>query len=138
MISARNKIRGIVTEVVPGAVMGIVKMDAGEHEHMSATISMESITDMRLEKGKKVVAVIKATEVMLANDYLKISARNQLKGKVVEVEKGAVNAIVKIDVPGNIGITSTVSIEAVNDLGLQVGSEAVAIVKATSVMIAAD
>ena len=138
MISARNKIRGVVTEVVEGAVMGIVKVDAGENEHLSATISMESVKDLGLEAGKKVVAVVKATEVMLANDYVKISARNQLKGKVVSIEKGAVNAIVKLDVPGDIGITSMVSIAAVEDLGLKEGDEAVAVIKATSVMIAAD
>ncbi|MBP3853715.1 MAG: TOBE domain-containing protein [Erysipelotrichaceae bacterium] len=138
MISARNKIRGVVSEVVPGAVMGIVKVDAGEKEHLSATISMESVKDLRLEQGKKVVAVVKATEIMLAKDYVTISARNQLKGMVVSVEKGAVNAIVKLDVPGGIGITSTVSIEAVDQLGIKVGQPAVAVIKATSVMIAAD
>lgn len=138
MISARNKIRGVVSEITEGAVNGIVKVDCAENHRMSATISMESIRDMKLEKGKKVVAVVKATEVMMANDFVEISAGNQLKGTVSSIETGAVNAIVKLDVPGNIGITSTISIEAVKQLGLQTGKEAVAVIKATSVMIAAD
>ncbi|MCI1655787.1 MAG: TOBE domain-containing protein [Lachnospiraceae bacterium] len=66
-----------------------------------------------------------------------ISARNQLTGTVASIEKGAVNAIVKLDVPGGIGITSTISLEAVQDLGLAPGREATAIIKATSVMIGA-
>ncbi len=66
-----------------------------------------------------------------------ISARNQLTVTVASIEKGAVNAIVKLDVPGGIGITSTISLEAVQDLGLAPGREATAIIKATSVMIGA-
>ncbi|MBQ7991597.1 MAG: TOBE domain-containing protein [Solobacterium sp.] len=138
MISARNKIRGVVSEIREGAVNGIVKVDCAENHHMTATISMESIHDMKLEKGKKVVAIVKATEVMMANDFVEISAGNQLKGTVSSIDIGAVMAIVKLDVPGNIGITSTISIEAVKQLGLEKGKEAVAVIKATSVMIAAD
>jgi molybdate transport system regulatory protein len=138
MISARNKIPAVVREVEEGAVNGIVKMDAAEGNKLSATISMEAIKDLGLEKGKNVYAVIKATEVMMATDYVKISARNQLKGTVSSIQIGAVNAIVKLDVPGNIGITSTISIEAVKELGLKVGEPAVAVIKATSVMVAVD
>lgn len=66
---------------------------------------------------------------------MKISARNQLKGKIVEVEKGAVNAIVKIDIGGGNIISATISLDSVKELGLEKGKEAYAIVKATSVMV---
>lgn len=66
---------------------------------------------------------------------MKISARNQLKGKVVKVEKGAVNAIVKLDIGGGNVISATVSLESVKELGIKEGKKAVAIIKATSVMI---
>lgn len=69
---------------------------------------------------------------------MKISARNQLKGKVVEIENGAVNAIVKLDIGGGNVISSTISMDSVKELGLKKGSEAYAIVKATSVMIGVD
>lgn len=65
-----------------------------------------------------------------------ISARNQIKGVITEIREGAVNAIVKLDAAEGIGITATISLEAVRDLGLEVGKEATAIIKATSVMIA--
>ena len=69
---------------------------------------------------------------------MKISARNQLKGKVVSIETGSVNAIVHIDIGGGNVITSTISISAVKELGLEVGKDAYAIVKATSVMIGVE
>ena len=137
MISARNQITGTVKEVKDGAVNGIVKLDAGNGNIISSTITMESIKSLGLVPGKEATAIIKATEVMMANGNLEISARNQLTGTITSVEEGAVNAIVKLDVAGNIGITSTISIEAVHSLGLAVGKTATAIIKATSVMMAA-
>lgn len=64
-----------------------------------------------------------------------ISARNQLKGKIEKVEKGAVNAIVVLKTPSGENITATISMAAVNELELVPGKEAIAVIKATSVMI---
>lgn len=66
---------------------------------------------------------------------MKISARNQLHGKVVKIMEGAVNGIVIIDIGGGYQITSTISMAAIKELQLQVGSKACAIIKATSVMV---
>jgi molybdopterin-binding protein len=65
---------------------------------------------------------------------MKISARNRLKGKIVEVHKGATTAHVRIDVSGTI-VTASITNEAVDELGLKVGQEAYAIVKASDVMV---
>ena len=59
---------------------------------------------------------------------MKLSARNQLKGKVININKGAVNSIVSIDI----------SCTAVEELELKVGSDAYAVIKATSVMVGID
>jgi molybdate transport system regulatory protein len=67
---------------------------------------------------------------------LKISARNQLKGKVVSVEKDGVTAKVKIEIKVPAVITSVITEEAVEDLGIKVGDEVAAVVKSTEVMIA--
>ena len=69
---------------------------------------------------------------------MKISARNLLKGKVVSIESGSVNAIVHLDIGGGNVISSTISLEAVKELGLAVGKEAYAIIKATSVMVGVE
>lgn len=65
---------------------------------------------------------------------MKISARNQIKGKIIAIEKGSVNAIVKIDIGENI-LSSTISLESIKELNLEIGKEAYAIIKSTSVMI---
>lgn len=68
---------------------------------------------------------------------MKISARNRLKGRVVSIEKGATTAHVRIDVAGTI-VTAAITNEAVDDLGLGVGADAYAIVKASDVMVGVD
>jgi molybdopterin-binding protein len=69
---------------------------------------------------------------------LKISARNQFKGSVEDVQKGVVTATVKIKVDGPITITAIISKEAVEDLNLQRGDKAAAVIKATEVMVAKE
>jgi molybdopterin-binding protein len=69
---------------------------------------------------------------------MKISARNQLKGKVVSINEGAVNGIVVLDIGGGNKISATISLDAIKELGLKPGDDAYAIIKATSVMIGTD
>ena len=69
---------------------------------------------------------------------MKLSARNQLKGKVVSINNGAVNSIVSIDIGGGNIITATISCAAVEELNLKVGSDAYAVIKATNVMVGID
>ena len=68
---------------------------------------------------------------------MKISARNRLKGRVVEVRKGQTTAHVRIDVYGII-ITAAITNEGVDELGLREGQDAYAVVKASDVMVAID
>ena len=69
---------------------------------------------------------------------MRISARNRLKGKVVEVTKGATTAHVRIDVGHGAVVTASITNEAVDELGLAVGQDAYAVVKASDVMVAVD
>ena len=69
---------------------------------------------------------------------MKLSARNQFKGKVVDIQEGAVNGIVKIDIGGGNVISSTISMNAIKELDLKVGKTAYAVIKATSVMVGID
>jgi molybdopterin-binding protein len=66
---------------------------------------------------------------------LKLSARNQLKGTITSVNKGAAIANVVLDVGGQ-RLVASITVEAVDDLGLTEGSEVTAIVKASDVIIA--
>jgi molybdopterin-binding protein len=66
---------------------------------------------------------------------MKLSARNQLKGKIVDVAKGATTSHVRIDIGGGVIVTSSITNEAVADLNLRVGDDAWAVIKASAVMI---
>lgn len=68
---------------------------------------------------------------------MKISARNRLKGRIVNVTKGQTTAHVRIDVNGTV-VTASITNEAVDELGLAVGQEAYAVIKASDVMVAID
>lgn len=69
---------------------------------------------------------------------MKLSARNQLKGKVIKIEEGAVNGIVVLELEGGEKIVSTITMNAIADLKLEVGKTAYAVVKASNVMVAVD
>ncbi len=69
---------------------------------------------------------------------MKLSARNVLKGKVVRITKGAVNAEVTIQLAGGEQVVSIITNASVVSLGLKEGNEAYAVIKASSVMIAVD
>jgi molybdopterin-binding protein len=69
---------------------------------------------------------------------MKLSARNLLKGKVTKITLGAVNAEVEIELAGGQKVVSIITINSVKRLGLEVGKEAYAMVKASNVMIAVD
>ncbi|MCB1884670.1 MAG: TOBE domain-containing protein [Geminicoccaceae bacterium] len=67
---------------------------------------------------------------------MKLSARNRIKGKVVEVKKGAVAAQVRVDIGGGTVVTSMVTVDAVEDLGVREGGEVSVVIKSTDVMLA--
>jgi molybdopterin-binding protein len=67
---------------------------------------------------------------------MKLSARNQLKGRIVGVTKGQTTAHVRIDIGGGVIVTSSITIEAVDELALKTGDDAFAVIKASDVMVA--
>jgi molybdopterin-binding protein len=69
---------------------------------------------------------------------MKLSARNQLKGTIVEVTKGQTTAHVRIDIGGGVVVTSSITNQAVDELKLAKGQTAYAVVKASDVMVAVD
>lgn len=69
---------------------------------------------------------------------MKLSARNQFKGKVVEVKKGATTSHVRIDIGGGNIVTASITNDSVDELGLASGKTAYAVVKASSVMVAVE
>jgi molybdopterin-binding protein len=72
---------------------------------------------------------------ILMEPQMKLSARNQLKGKIVDITKGATTSHVRVDLGHGVIVTASITNEAVADLGLQKGDDAWAVIKASDVMI---
>lgn len=68
---------------------------------------------------------------------MKLSARNQISGKVLSIKEGVVNASVKVDIGGGNIISSTITLEAVKELDLKVGSDVTTVIKSSSVLLMA-
>lgn len=66
---------------------------------------------------------------------MKLSARNVFPGKIVAVNRGQTTAHVKIEIAPGIVITSSITVEAVDDLGLKVGDNAAAVIKSSEVIV---
>lgn len=69
---------------------------------------------------------------------MKISAKNQLPGRIVEIREGAVNGSVMIDIGGGNIVTASITMDSIRELGLSEGLEVYAVIKATSVMVGVD
>ena len=67
---------------------------------------------------------------------IKLSARNQIKGKVTSVTKGQTTGHVHIDIGNGITVHASITNDAIDDLGLKIGDEAIAVIKASDVMVA--
>lgn len=69
---------------------------------------------------------------------MKLSARNQLKGSVIAVTPGTTTTHVKLDLGNGMTVTSAITNEAASELGLKVGDQAVAVIKASDVIIGVE
>jgi molybdate transport system regulatory protein len=138
--SARNALRGVVERVVDGAVNAEVTFSIGEGAKMVAVITRQSVEALDLTPGRPVIALVKASFVILAkgDDGLRTSARNQLAGTVVRVERGAVNDEVTLDIGGGKALTATITHASMEALDLAVGERATALIKASHVILAVE
>jgi molybdopterin-binding protein len=69
---------------------------------------------------------------------MRLSARNQIKGTVADVKKGATTAHIRVDIGNGVVMTSSITNEAVDELGIKAGGKVTVVVKASDVMIAVD
>ena len=74
----------------------------------------------------------------LVRSIMRISARNQIKGTVVEVKKGATTSHIRVDIGNGQIVTSSITNEAVDELGIKAKGHVTVVVKASDVMIAVD
>jgi molybdopterin-binding protein len=86
--------------------------------------------------GLRAIKLSPQTGVLKGNQMMKISARNFLKGTIKEVHKGATTAHVEVELKGGETVISSITNEAVLELGLEKGMQAYVVIKASDVMIA--
>lgn len=136
-ISARNTFEGKISALNIGPVSAEVEVLTQGGDRIIATITQASAQSLGLTVGKEVVALIKASNVMVMTDGngVKLSARNCLSGKVKKLVPGPVSAEVVITLPGGAEICASVTREATDELGLKEGAAATAVIKASSVII---
>ncbi|QKI88363.1 TOBE domain-containing protein [Thiomicrorhabdus xiamenensis] len=137
--SARNLFHGTVKSVKKGEVNCEVVLSVGKETEVVAQVTPSSLERLGLDIGSEAYALIKASWVLLAEDIdgkFKTSARNQFCGKVVEMEQGAVNSDVTLELEGGNKISAIVTNESVVTLGLEKGGKACALVKASHVLLA--
>ncbi|UHL65731.1 TOBE domain-containing protein [Paralcaligenes sp. KSB-10] len=135
--SARNKLAASIRQIKSGAVNDEVILDLGKGYELVASITKESVQNLELAPGKRALAFIKASSVIvgLPGAGLRLSARNQLQGRISRIVNGAVNAEVCIELDQGSIIAAIVSLESVSSLNLKEGDPAIAIFKASSVML---
>jgi molybdate transport system regulatory protein len=135
--SARNQYRGKIKLLKNGAVNADVVLDLGDGLEIFANITNEAVEDLQLQVGREVVALIKASWVLLSPDLqVRISARNRLAGIVSEVTPGSVNSEIKLQLPGARTLTAIVTNEGWKELGLSPGKPCLALIKASHVLLA--
>jgi molybdate transport system regulatory protein len=137
-LSIRNQLPGTITSVTTGEAMATVRARLSGGQDITAAITADAVTDLKLVEGTSVQAVVKATEVSLATGAVSgLSIRNQLPGTVTSIATGEAMASVKVAIDGG-DLTAAITKDAVAELGLAPGSAVVALVKSTDVSLATD
>ncbi len=135
-ISARNQLKGKVSGVKLGKVNAEVSIALKSGVVLVSTITNSAVEELKLANGDCVVAIIKASSVILSNAASVVtSARNNLVGAVKDIKRGEVNAQVSLDLGEGEVVVSTITVESVDALGLKVGSQACAIIKASNIIV---
>lgn len=136
--SARNQFIGTVTSLRSGAVNDEVEITLPSGQRIVAVVTQESAQSLGLRTKMTAIALVKSSSIVVATDLegAKVSARNQLAGTISAVTPGAVNAEAVIDLDGGGSIAAIVTEGSVKSLGLKPGIRAIALFKATSVILA--
>ncbi len=136
-LSARNQWYGTIMAMTPGTVNTVVEMTLKGGDVLTAVITRESAEALGLTAGNEVMALVKASSVIIATDLAgaHLSARNQLAGTISRLNEGPVSCDVTIELAGGSLVSATVTAVAAAELGLKVGQPAWAIIKASSIIL---
>ena len=134
--SARNQFSGAVTALEHSDVESIVTLGLDDATELTALVTRESAEQLRLAPGRALVALVKASAVLIGTDPgLRLSAQNLLWGTVERVHEGPVNHEVVLALPAGRRVTATLTAGSSRQLGLAPGLAACACFSAASVLL---
>lgn len=136
--SARNQFWGKVSAVTQGAVNDEITLETDSGLEIIAIVTHESTKNLALGIGVSAYALIKASAIILVDNEpkLRFSTRNNLKGKIIKLQTGAVNTEVVLELKGTDSVVAIITNERAKNFDLAVGKSVSAIFKASSVIVA--
>ena len=137
--SARNALRGVVSDITPGAVNSEVTLKVADGVEIVSVVTRQSVEDLGLAVGKPAIALIKSSFVVLAKgEGLVTSARNQLRTQVLRREDGAVSSEISLGLADGKTLVATITRESAEIMQLAVGDAVTALIKAPHVILAVE
>lgn len=140
--SARNQLGGTVKRVSKGEVNALVELalpsaQKGQGDTLFASLTMTSLKELGVIKGRQAVALIKAPSVFLAlpDSPMRLSVRNSLQGQVSAIHTGSVNTEVQVRLKGGQTMVAMVSRDSADKLKLAQGLDVLVLFQETSVII---
>lgn len=136
-ISARNVFDGHIDAVRLGAINSEVEVALPGDLKIVATVTNDAVRELNLAAGKPVQAFVKASSVLIipGSGDVRVSARNRLGGSITSITEGPVSSDVSIALSNGQTVHATITHEASVALGLKVGTPAIAVFKAQSVIL---
>jgi len=138
--SARNCLHGVLESVTPGAINTEVSLRIADDTCLVVTVTNHSAAELGLHAGQHAYALIKASAPILTKgpEGLRMSTRNRLSGKVVAVERGAVNVEVVLEIGHGKTLVSMLANDEAEPLELRPGDRCSALVKSSQIILGVD
>lgn len=138
--SGRNMLPGVVTSIVHGPVSAEVGLLVNDRIVIDALVTNNSVDRLGLHPGGAAVALIKSTFVTLVRDLpgLRLSARNQIGGRIAQMIAGSIETEVVLDIGGGAELAALITSQSVRDLDLVLGGTILACFKASHIIIAVE
>lgn len=134
--SARNQLPGTIEKITTGAVTTEVVLRIDANTKVEAAVTNASAAELGLKEGGKALALIKSSHlILMKGEGFRLSARNQLWGRVNKIETGAVNTEVQIALADGLEINTVVTNESVEQMALKSGDQVCACAKVSAVFL---
>lgn len=134
-MNLKNRLPATITGIKKGKLNAHVNLE-WEGIPLSIIITSTSCDEMKLEEGDEIEALFKASNVIIAKGLSgKLSARNILPGRIIEIKEGFPLALVTLDASGH-RIAAELTVSSVKDMALEVGEEVEAVIKSSELILA--